>query len=302
MTQVQQPILAETSPVGVARLPLSVVPNDLEILLSQTTRPSSIVLICSAPNDPSVAIELAMKAGDWAWAVRALVRSLAVSRILAGAGSSVAQLVVEQVGLGESEPLLLAGAALAHSWLDIAESALARASSDLAKAAEPEATDVVSLGLLNMAMSQQRGEAVAGLAQARHLKDLMIRLTVSERAQAAELSPLIDYYVAGFELLRGNFETARWTLERGAGSYPQLGDRDANHAEQLARAGCTGLLSWIDAFCGDLRRATRYATSLLTDRRADSGEIGVRLPISRPLGRTWSVVRWNRPDNASTTP
>jgi LuxR family maltose regulon positive regulatory protein len=98
---------------------------------------------------------------------------------------------------------------------------------------------------------------------------------VSERARAPELSPLIDYYVAGFELLRGDVETARWTLERGAGRFPQSGD-PASHAEQLARASCTGLLSWIDAFCGDLRRAMRYATSLLTDRRADSGEIGVR--------------------------
>jgi LuxR family maltose regulon positive regulatory protein len=276
MAQVQQPVLADTAPVGLGHLPLSIIPNDLEILLSQTTRPSSIVLICSAPDDPSVAIEVAMKAGDWVWAARALVRSLAVSRILAGAGSNVAQLVVEQKELGESEPLLLAGAALAYSWLDIAESALARASSELAKAAEPEATYVVSLGLLNMAMSQQRAEAMSGLAQARHLKDLMITLTVSERAQAPELSPLIDYYVAGFELLRGNVEAARWTLERGAGRFPQPGDGEANHAEQLARASCTGLLSWIDAFCGDLRRATRYATSLLTDRRADSGEIGVR--------------------------
>ena len=165
MAQVQQPVLAETSPVGLAHLPLSIIPNDLQILLSQTTRPSSIVLICSAPDDPSVATEVAMKAGDWAWAARALVRSLAVSRILAGAGSNVAQLVVEQQELGESEPLLLAGAALAYSWLDIAESALARASSELAKAAEPGATDVVSLGLLNMAMSQQRGEAMSGLAR-----------------------------------------------------------------------------------------------------------------------------------------
>jgi LuxR family transcriptional regulator, maltose regulon positive regulatory protein len=103
----------------------------------------------------------------------------------------------------------------------------------------------------------------------------MIKLTVSERAQAPELLPLIDYYMAGFELSMGNVATARSTLERGAGRNGPSGDQ-ASVAAQLAHADCAGQLSWIDAFCGDLRRATRYATSLLTDRQADSGESGVR--------------------------
>ena len=83
-----------------------------------------------------------------------------------------------------------------------------------------------------------------------------------------------DIY-AGFELMRGNLGAARWTLERGAGRFRQWLDPDTNEAEQLVRAACAGQLAWMDAVCGDLRRATRYATSLLTDRRADSGEIGV---------------------------
>jgi LuxR family transcriptional regulator, maltose regulon positive regulatory protein len=208
-------------------------------------------------------------------AARAMVRSLAVPRILAGAGSDVIQQVIEVKELGESEPLLLAAAALANSWVDITESALSRATSELAQAHQPEVADVLSLALLNLAMSRQRADAAAGLAQASQVKDLMTQLTVRERAQAPELSPLIDYYEAGFELLRGNVEAARCTLER-AGRFHQSRDSDANHAEQLVRANCTGLLSWIDAFCGDLRRGMRCATSLLTDRRADSGEIGVK--------------------------
>ena len=209
-------------------------------------------------------------------AARAVLRSVTVPRILAGAGSEVVQEVIESKELGESQPLLLAAAALAKSWVDTAESALARATLELGQAREPETADLLSLALLNMAMSRQRGDAATGLAQASHIKDLMIKLPISERAQAPELSPLIDYYVAGFELLRGNVDTARRTLERGAGRFQQSRRGEANHAEQLARANCTGLLSWIDAFCGDLRTATRYATSLLTDRQADSGEIGVK--------------------------
>jgi LuxR family transcriptional regulator, maltose regulon positive regulatory protein len=287
MSQVRNPMLVETPPVGLASLPLSVVSNDLEILLSQTNRPWSIVLICSAPNDSSVAIELAMGTGDWAWAARALVRSLAVTRILAGAGSDVAQLVVEQPELGEAEPLLLAGAALAHSWFDIASSALARAAAELAQAPEPDVTDGLSLVMLNTALSRLHDEAALGLAQARHAQDLMVNLTASQRAQAPELSPMIDYYVAGFELTRGNLDTARWTLERGAGRFRQSLDAHASPAEQRVRADCAGQLSWIDAFCGDLRRAMRSAAYLLTDRQADGGELGVKFAH---LATAWSHI------------
>ncbi|HET8914129.1 MAG TPA: LuxR C-terminal-related transcriptional regulator, partial [Propionibacteriaceae bacterium] len=208
-------------------------------------------------------------------AARSMVRSLAVARILAGAGSEVVQQVIQVKEFAESEPLLLAAAALSNSWVDVTESALARATFELAQTHEPEVADVLSVAVLNMAMSKQRADAAGGLAQASHAKDLMTHLTLSERAQAPEISPLIDYYVAGFELLRGNVGAARWTLER-AGRFHQSRDSETNHAEHLVRASCTGLLSWIDAFCGDLRRAVRCATSLLTDRRADSGEIGVR--------------------------
>ena len=235
-------------------------------------------------SDHTVAIELAMEGGDWSWAARALVRSLAVPRMLAGAGSDVVQQVLEVKELGESEPLLLAGAALTHSWLDVAESALDRATSNLARDPQPETTDVVSLALLNMAMSRQRGEPRSGLAQASQLKDLMIKLTISERARVPELLPLIDFHVAGFELSSGNVVNARQTLERGAGPF-RSSIENASDAEQLARADCAGQLSWLAAFYGDLRRATRYATSLLTDRQADSGERGV---IFAHLATAWT--------------
>ena len=242
----------------------------------QPDRSLLLVLIGSAPDDPAEATKHATEARDWAWAARALVRSLAVPRILAGADGAAVQQIVEHKEFGESEPLLLAAAAMAHSWFDIAESALARAAVELDQAAQPEATGLVSLALLNMAMARQRGEAVVGLAQAGQLSDLMVNLTASERSRAPELSPLIDYYVAGFELLRGNVESARWTLERGAGRVGGSPNGDATDAEQLARSACAGQLSWIDAFCGDLGRAMRYATSVLTDRQADGGESGVR--------------------------
>jgi LuxR family transcriptional regulator, maltose regulon positive regulatory protein len=247
-----QSILAETYPLGIRSFPLSVVPTDSDETLE----------------------------------ARTLLRSLVVGRILAGAGTDVVQLVLEQSEFGESEPLLLAGAALAHSWLDITDSALARAGSELAQRAEPELQDLLSLALLNMAASRLRDDADLGLTQVRHVAELMAKLTASERAQTPELPPLIDYYIAGFELSRGNLSTARWTLERGAGRFRQWFDA-ATDAEQLARAACAGQLAWIDAVCGELRRATRYASSLLTDRQAHSGEIGV---VFAHLATAWTHV------------
>jgi len=252
MAHRQQSVLAETYPFGVRSFPLSVVPAD---------------------SDPTLE-------------ARTLVRSLVVGRILAGAGKDVVQLVIEQTEFGESEPLLLAGAALAQSWLDITDLALARAGSELAQTAEPELPDVLSLALLNMATSRLRDEADLGLTQARHIKELMAKLSAFERAQTPELPPLLDYYIAGFELSRGNLATARWTLERGAGRFRQWLDA-ATDAEQLVRAACAGELAWIDAVSGDLRRATRYASSLLTDRKAESGEIGV---VFAHLATAWTHV------------
>jgi LuxR family transcriptional regulator, maltose regulon positive regulatory protein len=204
-----------------------------------------------------------------------LAGSLAVPRILAGAGADLVQLVIDVEQLGESEPMLLAGAALAYSWLDIAKSALARTSAELAGTPQPEVADLVSLALLQMAMARQHGDAESGLSHANKLKDLVGNLTISERASTPELSPLIDYYIAGFELCGGDLDTARWRLERGAGRFRQWLDSDASPAEQLVRANCAGQLSWIDAFCGDLRRATWYATTLITDRPTNNGEIGL---------------------------
>lgn len=252
MVHRQQSVLAETYPFGIRSFPLSVVPDDSDETLE----------------------------------ARTLLRSMVIGRILAGAGSDVVQLVLEQSEFGESEPLLLAGAALARSWLDIADLALARAGSELAQRPEPELQDVLSLALLNMEASRLRDEADLGLAQVRHVEELMAKLTASERAQTPELRPLIDYYLAGFELSRGNVGTARWTLERGAGRFRQWLDA-ATDAEQLVRAACAGQLAWIDAVCGDLRRATRYASSLLTDRQADSGEVGV---VFAHLATAWTHV------------
>jgi LuxR family transcriptional regulator, maltose regulon positive regulatory protein len=251
----QQPILYKTSPAGVLSLPVA----------------------AGGPEG------------------RALVRSLAVTRILAGAGRDVVELVIEQQQLAQSEPLLLAGAALAQSWLEIAELALARAGSELAAAAEPEVTDVLSLTMLNMALSKLRDEPETGLGHARHAKELMAKLTASERALAPELPSLIDHYVAGFELVRGNVATARWTLERGAGRFRQWRNPDATDAEQLVRAACVGQLAWLDAFCGDLRPAMRYAACLLTDRQADTGEIGVKFAH---LATAWTHIEHGETEQA----
>ena len=71
MAHRQQSVLAETYPFGVRSFPLSVVPDDSEETLQ----------------------------------ARTLLRSMVVGRILAGTGTDVVQLVLEQSKFGESEPL-----------------------------------------------------------------------------------------------------------------------------------------------------------------------------------------------------
>jgi len=276
MVYAQQLDPADTLSMALTTLPLSAAPDDLDALLSQTDRMSNIVLIYAAPTDSAVAIDRAVCEGNYAWAARALVRSLAIPRILAGSDSDVVQLVLTQPEFSESEPLLLAAAALTRGWIDIAESALARGRSELSRASDPPIADLLSMALITMAVARLRGAAAVGLAQATNARDLMIKLTASERTRAPQLAVLIDYYAAGFELSRGNLATAWWTLERTAGRSRQWVDGDADHAERRIRADCAGQLSWLDAFSGELRRATRNASCLLTDRQADTGESGAK--------------------------
>jgi LuxR family transcriptional regulator, maltose regulon positive regulatory protein len=226
----------------------------------------------------------------------AWIRSLTVPHILAGAGGDVVRYLTELPEFAESEPLLLAAAAIARSRLDVAESAIHRAEPKEARPQPAEATELrpqpaeatelrpqpgdatelLNVALLKLAASSQRGDAGAGLAAASGLMDLVGRLTAMERRRAPELQPLIDYYVAGCEWSMGRLDTARSRLQIGAGSLERLQGLDEASVEQLVRANCAGRLAWLDAFCGNLRSSMRYATAVLTTRRADTAEIGVR--------------------------
>src|SRR5215204_7043572 len=206
----------------------------------------------------------------------ALVRSLTVPRIMAGAGGDVVRCLAELPEFGESEPLLVAAVAIARSRLDVAESAIHRAEAEKAHPQTAEATELLNVALLRLAASSQRGDAGAGLAAASRLIALMGGLNAVERERAPELPPLIDYYVAGCEWSMGRLDSARSRLQDGAGSLERFGDYDKASVEQLVRANCAGRLAWLDAFCGNLRRSTRYATAVLTTRRADTDEIGVQ--------------------------
>ena len=95
-------------------------------------------------------------------------------------------------------------------------------------------------------------------------------------ANGPELQPLIDYYVAGCEWSMGRLDTARSRLQIAAGNLERRQGLDGASVEALVRANCAGRLAWLDAFCGNLRRSMRYATAVLTTRRADTAEIGVR--------------------------
>jgi LuxR family maltose regulon positive regulatory protein len=285
MVDIQQLSPRDTVPAALTTLPLPAARDDLEELLSPADRTSSIVLIYAAPTDSATAIDHALSDGNYACAAR-LVRSLVVPRVLAGTDRDVVQLVLTQPEFSESEPLLLAAAALTRGWIDIAESALARGKSELAQVSDPAIADLLSVTMITMAIARLRGDAAVGLAQTSDARDLMIKLSASERARAPQLPLLIDYYAAGFELSRGNLDCLV-DLERAAGRFRQWVDGDADHAERRIRADCAGQLSWLDAFTGELRRAMRYAGCLLTDRQADTGESGAKFA---QLATAWTQL------------
>ncbi|HKN43989.1 MAG TPA: hypothetical protein VJW23_08685, partial [Propionibacteriaceae bacterium] len=76
------------------RLPIIVLGDSAEgtqAVGSHDLRPDRalLLLVRSASHDSADAIDLALKAGDSTWAARAIVRSLAIPRILAGADDDV---------------------------------------------------------------------------------------------------------------------------------------------------------------------------------------------------------------------
>ena len=156
MVYAQQLDPADTLSMALTTLPLSAAPDDLDSLLSQADHTPNIVLIYAAPTDSAVVIDRAVSDGNYAWAARALVRSLAIPRILAGSDTDVVQLVLTQPEFSESEPLLLAAAALTRSWIDIAESALARERSELSRMSNPPIADLLSMALITMAIARLR--------------------------------------------------------------------------------------------------------------------------------------------------
>ena len=76
-----------------------------------------------------------------------LVRSLTVPHILAGAGGDVVRYLAELPEFGESEPLLLAAAAIARSRLDVAESAIHQAEAEEALPQPAQPTECCSMSL-----------------------------------------------------------------------------------------------------------------------------------------------------------
>ena len=94
---------------------------------------SSEVALACGPRRPLSPAEAPTGYGPSEMA--ALVRSLTVPQILAGAGGDVVRYLAEVPEFGETEPLLLAAVAIARSRLDVAESAIRRAEAEQARSA-----------------------------------------------------------------------------------------------------------------------------------------------------------------------
>jgi LuxR family maltose regulon positive regulatory protein len=237
-------------------------------------------------GDEQTALDIAVDAGDWRWAARRLVESLAVPRLLILGTDGVAAHADAVEKLGHAEPLLLATAALHHRWPDLAEPAIERAECGLTDGTTA-LPDRLSLAVLRMAAARLRGDARVGLQQASETSRLSSRLGLSQRASTPELLPLLHSHLGLFELWHDAPERAREAFERGARAFQRGPTRRIESATQMAAADCLGQLAWLEAVGGELRGAVRHAAEVLTARPADSTEIGV---LHAQLATVWAHV------------
>jgi LuxR family maltose regulon positive regulatory protein len=115
----------------------------------------------------------------------------------------------------------------------------------------------------------------------------MRQLPVVVLDRLPELSVLLDAHLGALQVLTGRLHEAAHTLARGA-STRMVSDRCG------ARADCEGQLSLLEAFRGNLRRATVHANRVLED----SGELGGSGSTHAQLAHAWVHLERDELDEA----
>lgn len=257
--------------------------EDGEVALTAARRAAQFT---AERGDRAAAVDIAVAAGDWAWAAHELIGSLAVPQWLALGSEHPMDRADFVDGLGSVEPILRAVAALGRGWPEVAEAALADLPADRGRSGDSTGRQL-SEALVRMALARWRGDHVAGLAQVRQARSLLPTLTVSQRTARPELSPLLQAHIAAFELWNDSTVPARAALERGARAFRPRPAPEIDLAAQILAADCLGRLAWLEATSGELTAALHHASDVLTARPADSNEIGV---VHAQLATVWCHI------------
>ncbi len=221
-------------------------------------------------GETDLAIRVAVDAGQWAWAARRLVETLAVPRWLTAGPPPELRPAEVRSALAAAEPLVAAAVAVDEGWLETTADALDRAAETPGGPA-----DRITATLLRMVLARCRGDAAAGLRDAERAWTQLSELSLSLRAAAPELVPLVHSHLGAFLLWRGSPERADVAFHRGARSLRARSVPSSSTAAQAAAASCLGQRAWLETLRGELTRGTRHARQVLTDRSADSSETGV---------------------------
>lgn len=217
-----------------------------------------------ATGDRSVGLRLAAGIGDWDWTARAMVSSLAVPAIVAGA---VDEAALDDQGwscLELAEPLIAAATAAARGDLTRADDALTVAIT----AEETDPVRLLSAAVVRLAVARHRADPAAGLALVEECRALAAEVPLQHQ-WCPELITVLDTHQAAFLARRGQLERAVWILDRSP--VPVV----ATLGQQLAVASQRGLAAWLHAIRGELTVAARLSAQVLTSQPADCDEAGV---------------------------
>ena len=224
----------------------------------------SHVLADLHPLHHTAVLRAALTDGDWSQVATTLVSSHAVVRLLAGTADPVIRSAVDLEAVSTTQPLLRAALALTRGDIVAAREALGRV-----RAPDEAGSTATRLGIASarLALARLTGDVSAGTVHEATARLLMHQLPVALLDQLPELPVLLDAHLGSLKLLAGRLHEAAHTLARGAAT-PVASDACG------ARADCEGQLALLEAFRGNLRRATRHADRVL-DVSDETGRPGV---------------------------